>query len=100
MTSNSNTTSMFKHIIDEDAYLAHIEPCDAVTNRAPRAHDLFLRKPCVKPRKPARRTGSAQREVERANMVEPFDALLAFAANQRMLQQGQQRYRRHVLRKC
>src|SRR3954453_10907244 len=29
MIMSSKTTSMFRHTIDNDAYLAHIEPCDA-----------------------------------------------------------------------
>ena len=51
----------------------------------------------VEPVEPGARARTAQREVERAHRVEPAEPLVALAADQRMLEQRQQRHRRKFL---
>ena len=51
----------------------------------------------VEPVEARARARAAQRQVERANRVEPGEPLVPFPADQRMLEQGQQRDRRQIL---
>ena len=72
--------------------------CDAVANARSSARiAFFVGEMRVEPGEPRRRARAAQREVERAHVLEPGEPLVALAADQRMLEQRQQRHRRELL---